>query len=236
MKKILILFGHPRFEKSRINRTLLAALSGSVYITINDLYELYPDFNIDISYEQDLLTRHDIVIWQHPLYMYSAPALIKQWIDMVLEFGWAHGSGAENLTGKIVFNTVTAGGTKESYARDGFNCYTMQEFLYPFEQTAKLCGMHYLPPFAVQGTYRLTDKELEAHAAEYLGLLERLAGQDFITPSPQSSSPQRWTLPRGGEEKKEEGSTAREGETLEEILRYPYLNDWLRIKQGAETP
>ncbi len=175
MKRILILFAHPRFEKSRVNRALLSPLADKGHITIQDLYELYPDFNIDAEREKALLLGHDIIVWHHPLYMYGAPAIIKQWIDMVLEFGWAHGAGAENLKGKLAFNTVTAGGTRQSYERNGFNRYTLQEFLYPFEQTAHLCGMHFLPPFAVQGTYRLSDAELSACADSYSRLLEYLA-------------------------------------------------------------
>jgi len=174
MNRILILFAHPRYEKSRINRALLEGLHGSDGITIHDLYELYPDFNIDVHRERDLLLEHDIVVWQHPLYMYSAPAMTKQWMDMVLEFGWAHGAGVDNLTGKVAFNAVTAGGTRESYGRDGFNRYTLQEFLYPFEQTARLCRMIYLPPFAVQGTYRMGHEELSWYAALYRGMLEYL--------------------------------------------------------------
>jgi glutathione-regulated potassium-efflux system ancillary protein KefG len=179
MKKILILFAHPRFEKSRINRALLEPLTGTEGITIEDLYELYPDFNIDTERERSLLLEHDIIIWQHPLYMYSAPAIIKQWIDMVFEFGWAHGAGGDNLKGKFAFNAISTGGTRESYDRNGFNRYTMQEFLYPFEQTVKLCKMHYLPPFAVQGTYRLVPDEISWYANLYKSLLEFLSHGDL---------------------------------------------------------
>ncbi len=175
MNRILILFAHPRYEKSRINRSLLETLAGTGGITIHDLYELYPDFNIEVESEKRLLLEHDIIIWQHPLYMYSAPAMIKQWIDMVLEFGWAHGAGVDNLKGKAAFNAVTAGGTRESYDRVGFNHYSMQEFLYPFEQTARLCKMEYLPPFAVQGTYRLSEAELSWYAALYKAMLDHLS-------------------------------------------------------------
>ena len=65
--------------------------------------------------EKELLIAHQIIIWHHPLYMYSAPALLKQWIDLVLEYGWAHGQGGDFLKNKIIFNTLTAGGTREVY-------------------------------------------------------------------------------------------------------------------------
>jgi len=179
MHTILILFAHPRFEKSRANRALLSALHSEKYITVNDLYERYPDFNIDAGHERHLLMSHHIVVWHYPLYMYSAPAIIKQWIDLVLEHGWAHGEGGCNMANKIVFNTLTTGGAREGYNRSGHNRFSLREFLVPFEQTAHLCKMTYLPPFAVQGTYRLEEGELIEAAGLYKQLLHRLAHGPF---------------------------------------------------------
>ena len=90
MKKILILFAHPALEKSRVHKVLLNYISDLDGITLNDLYENYPEFDIDIEKEQQLLVQHDIIVWQHPMCWYSAPALIKQWQDLVLEHGWAY--------------------------------------------------------------------------------------------------------------------------------------------------
>ena len=165
MNKILILFAHPRFEKSKTNRALLQNIVERQGVTLNDLYEQYPDFNIDVDREKELLIAHQIIIWHHPFYMYSAPALLKQWIDLVLEYGWAHGKDGDFLKNKIIFNAITSGGTREVYAATGYNRFTMKEFLLPFEQTATLCKMIYLPPFAVQGTHLLT-----------ASMLKRLAG------------------------------------------------------------
>lgn len=179
VNKILILFAHPRFEKSRVNRALLDGVDQIPQVTIHDLYERYPDFNVDIEQEQELMTAHEIIIWHHPFYMYGAPALLKQWIDLVLEYGWAHGRGANSLTGKIIFNALTSGGSREVYAANGYNRFTLREFLVPFDQTATLCKMIYLPPFAVQGTHLLTEAQLARHAAHYHALLERLSRGDF---------------------------------------------------------
>ena len=179
MNRILILFAHPRFEKSKTNRTLLQHIEHQAGVTLNDLYEHYPHFNIDVHREKNLLLDHQIIIWHHPFYMYSAPALLKQWIDLVLEYGWAHGKGGDFLKGKILFNVITTGGTREVYASSGYNRFTVQEFLIPFNQTATHCKMIYLPPFAVQGTHLLTDGALERYVALYRGLLDRLARGAF---------------------------------------------------------
>lgn len=179
MQRILILFAHPRFEKSRVNRSLLSLLPVSEAITLDDLYERYPDYNIDVETEKQLLLAHDVVIWHHPFYMFGAPAILKQWMDLVLEYGWAHGGDGNALKGKTAFNVVTTGGSRDAYAQDGFNGFTVREFLRPFEQTARLCKMTYLPPFAVQGTYRLTDDELLHHAKDYAFLLQSLSGGSY---------------------------------------------------------
>ena len=179
MNRILILFAHPRFEKSRANRALLENIEEQEEVTLNDLYEQYPDFNIDVPREKELLLAHQIVIWHHPFYNYGAPALLKQWIDLVLEYGWAHGERGDFLKNKVIFNALTSGGTREVYSSSGYNRFTVQEFLIPFNQTATLCKMIYLPPFAVQGTHLLTAEALGRYAGLYRALLDRLAKGEF---------------------------------------------------------
>jgi glutathione-regulated potassium-efflux system ancillary protein KefG len=172
--KILIIFAHPRFEKSLNNQLLVKHIPASEHITFHDLYERYPDFNIDVPYEKELLAKHKVIVFQHPFYWYSAPPLLKQWIDMVLEFGWAYGPGGTNLQGKYLFNAITAGGPRTAYSKEGYNGFTVGELLTPFEQTARLCKMTYLPPFALHGTHRVTREEALQTAHHYEFLLETL--------------------------------------------------------------
>lgn len=175
MPKILVLFAHPRLEKSRSNSALLGHFPKHRDITFRDLYELYPDMNVDIAKEQALLSAHDIIVWHHPIYWYSAPPLLKQWIDLVLIFGWAYGPGGTALHGKTVFQAVTTGGPRQAYSAEGYHGSTLLEFLRPFQRTVTLCGMRYLPPFVVHGTHKLTDDELASHGADYADLLTALA-------------------------------------------------------------
>ncbi|MBA4302652.1 MAG: NAD(P)H oxidoreductase [Sphingobacteriaceae bacterium] len=174
MRRVLVLFAHPKFEKSRANKALVQAIAGLEGITFHDLYERYPHFQIDVAYEQKLLQQHDIIVWHHPIYWYSCPPLLKQWIDLVLEIGWAYGKGGEQLKGKYLFNAVSSGGSREVYQPEGRNRFSLRQFLAPFEQTAWLCHLQYLPPFAVQGTHRLTELELEEVALQYAQTLRQL--------------------------------------------------------------
>lgn len=173
-KCVLILFAHPVVRKSRVNRRLMEEVRGLESVTFHDLYETYPDFDIDAAREQDLLTRHDVVVLQHPFYWYSTPAILKEWQDVVLEHGWAYGRNGHALEGKVLLNAVTAGGSEESYRDGGSNRYGVRQLLAPIEQTARLCGMDYLPPFVIFGTHALSDDEIDEAAASFRRLIVAL--------------------------------------------------------------
>jgi glutathione-regulated potassium-efflux system ancillary protein KefG len=180
-KKILILFAHPVLHKSRINSKILRAIEPIQGITVRHLYELYSDFHIDVKQEQELLLEHDIIVWQHPFYWYSAPAIIKEWIDLVLEHGFAYGREGVALKGKAIFNAITTGGTLEAYSEQGRNTHTINQFLAPYKQTARLCNMTYLPPFVIHGTHLLNDDKIKDFVDEYKSILIGLRDGIFDT-------------------------------------------------------
>jgi glutathione-regulated potassium-efflux system ancillary protein KefG len=172
--RLLVLFAHPAFERSRVHRRLAAAATSLPGLTFHDLYEAYPDFDVDVRREQALLTAHDLVVLQHPMFWYSTPALVKQWEDLVLEHGWAYGTGGTALRGRRLLSVITTGGREASYRADGMNRFSVRELFRPLEQTALLCGMEYLPPFVVHGTHRLGEEEIASAASSYRRLLEAL--------------------------------------------------------------
>jgi glutathione-regulated potassium-efflux system ancillary protein KefG len=138
------------------------AVEGLDNVTVNDLYAHYPDFLIDIKREQRLCEEHDVIIFQHPFYWHSTPAIMKEWLDLVLEHNWAYGSKAEGLKNKLFLHALSAGGT---YKQKGSS---IAEFLSPARAMAKLCKMHWLPPFALLGIHRgLPVAEIRARAEEY---------------------------------------------------------------------
>ena len=174
MNRILILFAHPALEKSRVQRRLLKAAETVEGVTIHDLYEVYPDFMIDVPNEQSLLLEHDLILFQHPFYWYSCPSLLKEWQDLVLEYGFAYGRGGDALEGKTLGSIISSGGSRMSYSSEGRNNYSMKELLQPFHQTATLCGMNYLPPFTVHRTHDMHESVIEEHAELYRQVLWRL--------------------------------------------------------------
>ena len=56
----------------------------------------------------------------------------------------------------------------------------MRELLRPFEQTALLCGMHYLPPFVAHSMNESRQPgALQAYGTCFGRLIERLRDQDI---------------------------------------------------------
>jgi glutathione-regulated potassium-efflux system ancillary protein KefG len=175
MNPVLILFAHPALDKSRINARLIQEVRDLPGVTLNDLYETYPQGLIDVKREQELLDRHQVVVFHHPFYWYSSPAILKEWQDLVLEYGYAYGKGGTALKGKLMFNAVTTGGPRHAYREEGYNRFTMRQYLVPFDQTAHLCNMKYLAPFVIHGSLMISDYEdATPHALEYRSLIEAL--------------------------------------------------------------
>ena len=169
---VLVITAHPQMEQSRINRRLMhaarqAPAAGPSRIVVRDLYSLYPDYLIDVPAEQALLSRAQLVVWQHPIHWYSMPPLMKLWVDEVLAFGWAYGPGGTALRGKDLWLVATTGGPEDSYHPESYNRYFFDAFLPPYEQTAALCGMRFLPPLLLHGAHRADDAEVQAHLDVY---------------------------------------------------------------------
>lgn len=181
--RILVLFAHLDLHRSRINRAMLEAIGDLEHVEVHDLLDLYPDFYFDVAVERRALVAADLLVLQHPLYWYSAPAIVKHWQDMVLERGFAYGPGGTALHGKAMLQAVSTGGPVASYQPGGAHGGPLSEYLRPFQQMARFAGMHPLPPLVFHGGNTATDARIAAHAARYRALLER-----FRPPAPNSAT------------------------------------------------
>lgn len=164
MKKILFLLAHPNLQDSRANRIITQRVRSLPNLTVRPLYDLYPEFFIDVAAEQKLLNEHDIVVLQHPFYWYSMPPLLKLWLDVVLEYGYAYGPGADALKGKKLLLSVTLGGAKEYYRHGAQNGFPVEAFFPMYQQTAQLCGLEWLEPSVLFAALSGGDDSIEAHA------------------------------------------------------------------------
>ena len=170
-RNIYLIAAHPHWRDSRVTRRLLTAAQKAAAegarIDINDLYASYPDYAIDAEAEQARVDAADLLVLVHPIQWYSMPALQKLWLDEVLRYGWAYGEGGTALQGKDLWLVASTGAAEDSYHPQGYNRYFFDAFLPPYEQTAALCGMRFLPPLILHGA-RSTDREsLEAHVGVF---------------------------------------------------------------------
>ncbi|WP_186811133.1 NAD(P)H-dependent oxidoreductase [Vibrio superstes] len=191
-KRVLLLFAHPSQSRSEVNIALFKAAKKVPGITCVDLYSEYPKYDIDIEREQQRLLDHDIIIFQFPLYWYSTPSILKEWQDLVLEYGFAYGHEGTAIQGKQFFCAITAGGKEDAYQTDGYNHYTIRELLHPIEQTAALTGMNYWAPFVLFGSRTaLEEGRVKEHVKSWKQLLEALVegrvDENLATSLPQIS-------------------------------------------------
>lgn len=170
----LLIFAHPYPGRSRAGRRLLDAVSDLEGLTTHSLYDLYPDFDIDVSKEQAALTKAEVVIWQHPIHWYSVPSLLKHWFDKVLLRGWAYGSGGTALHGKRCLWVTTTGGDDAAYSPQGMHAFPFQTFVPVIEQTARFCGMHWLEPVILHSAHRVSNQALDGAAERYRSYVSRL--------------------------------------------------------------
>lgn len=174
---MLLLFAHPYPDRSRANRRLLRAAQGLDGVEQRSLYDLYPGFDIDVPAEQNALRRAYAVVWQHPLYWYSVPALLKHWFDKVLARGFAYGRGGTALSGKRCLWVVTTGGDEAAFGEQGMHRRPLADFSPVVEQTALFCGMRWEPPLVLHGAHRVADSVLEDAAALYRARLAQLVAE-----------------------------------------------------------
>ncbi|GAB3625329.1 General stress protein 14 [Pandoraea terrae] len=163
--RIYLLAAHPRWRDSRVNRRLLEVVRETPGVDVNDLYSTYPDYAIDVPAEQARLARADMLVLMHPIQWYSMPPLQKLWLDEVLSWGWAYGTHGHALAGKDVWLVGSTGGSAASYDTRSYNRYAFDAFLPPYEQTAVLCGMRFLPPLIFHGARSAGNAQLDAHVA-----------------------------------------------------------------------
>jgi glutathione-regulated potassium-efflux system ancillary protein KefF len=171
---LVIISAHPYPDRSRANRILLAAVEDLAGVEIRSLYDLYPGFDIDVQSEQQALAGAEIIVWQHPIYWYSPPGLLKHWFDKVLARGWAYGEGGTALRGKRCLWVATTGAEPDAYRPEGMHGHPFQAFVPVVEQTARFCGMAWEPPIVLHGVHRARTSVLERAAADYRARLAEL--------------------------------------------------------------
>ncbi|NOU58276.1 NAD(P)H-dependent oxidoreductase [Marinifilum caeruleilacunae] len=179
--KTLVILAHPNLDESIANKRIAEQLSAKVEkLEVRDIFNLYPDYKIDIKAEQNALIDADTVIFQYPFYWYNMPAILKVWFDEVFNFNFAYGPEGDKLKGKNFMLSFTIGGPDDAYSPLGYNHFRIPDFLKPMEQSAYLAQMNYLEPVYehgmvyIPGVYNTKEAVEEKSDVQVQRLVERL--------------------------------------------------------------
>ena len=177
---ILVIYAHPAPHRSPLHRRLAETARALAGVELRDLYETYPDFDIDADAERARLAAARLLVFLHPFRWYGMPALMKEWMEAVLLPGWAYDDGRHGgecaLRGKGFWLVTTTGSGPDAYGPGGLHGRPFADFLAPYEATAALCGMDWIAPLVVHGAAQATQKAIDAHATEFQRRLEGYAG------------------------------------------------------------
>lgn len=200
MARLLVYYAHPGHRSSSVNRPMAKAARETKGIEFVDLYRLYPRYDVNIAVEQERVLGADVILFQFPLFWYSTPSLIKEWIDLVLEHGFAYGSGGDQLAGKTMMLALTAAGPEEAYAPDGYQHFPLRTFLTPLEQTARLCQMRFVAPYVLHSSLQAPSAgEVAPHVSGYRKLLNAIRDDAYDFDAAEAMSAVTYdTLPMRG--------------------------------------
>ncbi|MBT9184393.1 NAD(P)H-dependent oxidoreductase [Pectobacterium punjabense] len=176
----LIILAHPDIEKSIANRTIVTELqNGLVDLEIRNIFQLNPDYKINVKEEQAALLRHDLIILQYPMYWYNMPAILKIWFDLVFTYQFSYGSKGDKLKDKILLPSLTVGQPEYNFSqKNGFSL--MGNLLMPVKMSAEYAQMHYIDPVILFDTSTVsgnTESDIrskaEMHSQKLRGIINR---------------------------------------------------------------
>ncbi len=160
--KTLLIVSHPDLINSASQQYFISSIKEFDEVTVHHLETFYPDGNIDVQKEQELLRKHDRIIFQFPFYWYSSPPLLKHWQDVVLEYGFAYGKGGQALYGKEFGLVLMIGVNEREYQAGGTELFSINELTKPFQAMANKTGMKYLRPLPIfQFHYKEEEEKMD---------------------------------------------------------------------------
>ena len=164
---------HPHLKDGSTTNSALVHAAEKTDIEVRDMYQLYPNFDIDVKTEQAILEDTDRIVLQFPMYWYSSPALMKEWLDRVLEYGWAYGSTGNALQGKEVILAVTQCAKAEDYTSEGRFHVTAEDLLKPFVTIQYHTGLKFLEPFVLPDMMAPSKDQLEKSSQAYVDYIQK---------------------------------------------------------------
>lgn len=159
--KTLVVVGHPELADSASQTFFRAAANSLTGVVWHPLGVVF-----DRTTERQALWAADRVILQFPLYWYSAPAILKRWLDLVWDTDLL-GPAGDRLADKQLGLVVTTGRALREFQPGESQEYTLPELLRPFQALARAAQMAYLPPFTIGQFAHLADRQRQVLLINY---------------------------------------------------------------------
>ncbi|GBL57558.1 NAD(P)H dehydrogenase [Pseudomonas citronellolis] len=155
----------------------------------------------DIQAELDKLLWADLVIFNFPIYWFSAPAILKGWFDRVLVSGICYGGkrfyDQGGLAGKKALVTVTLGGRDHMFGEGAIHG-PLEDMLRPILRgTLAYTGMTVLPPFVAWHVPYISNDARQDFLRQYQDRLQHLdQDQPLEFPRLEQFDERLYPLPR----------------------------------------
>ena len=132
----------------------------------------------DIQAELDKLLWADLVIFNFPIYWFSAPAILKGWFDRVLVSGICYGGkrfyDQGGLAGKKALVSVTLGGRDHMFGEGAIHG-PLEDMLRPILRgTLAYTGMSVLSPFVAWHVPYISNEARQDFLRQYQDRLQNL--------------------------------------------------------------
>ncbi|AXQ48519.1 NAD(P)H-dependent oxidoreductase [Pseudomonas vlassakiae] len=133
----------------------------------------------DIQQELDKLLWADLLVLNFPIFWFSAPAMLKGWIDRVLVSGVCYGGkrfyDQGGLAGKRALVTVTLGGREHMFGEGAIHG-PLEDMLRPILRgTLAYVGFEVLEPFVAWHVPYISDEARQAFLRSYEQRLQHLS-------------------------------------------------------------
>ncbi|KOY70648.1 NAD(P)H-dependent oxidoreductase [Apilactobacillus kunkeei] len=169
--KTLVLVSHPEYDNSMTEAFLKQCQSDIENVDWVVLDNIQTDFTFDKEQEQQRLAQYDRILFQFPMYWYSAPALMKKYEDDVFTKNFIAYEQEGALKGKEMGIITTLGDPIKDYQVGGREGFSISELLKPYQAIAQRGQMKFLKPFVISQFAYMTDVQKQKLLIDYRSYL-----------------------------------------------------------------
>ena len=169
--KTLVLVSHPEYDNSMTEAFLKQCQSDIENVDWVVLDNIQTDFTFDKEQEQQRLAQYDRILFQFPMYWYSAPALMKKYEDDVFTKNFIAYEQEGELKGKEIGIITTLGDPIKDYQVGGREGFSISELLKPYQAIAQRGQMKFLKPFVISQFAYMTDAQKQKLLIDYRSYL-----------------------------------------------------------------